>query len=102
MTNKNALGFSQRHKPNKHRIIPAKARGFRAKSLQVNPKRAGISKRYVVDQMGTIWGMDKWNALQERNRKQKEEQIKEGKAAIDIVPKFTLDKPITVSEPNQG
>lgn len=47
------------NKPNKHRIVPVKARGFHEDSFQMSMKRIGIHKRYKVDKEGTITRLEK-------------------------------------------
>lgn len=41
-------------KPNRHRLVPMKARGFHELSLQMRMQIPGIHKRYKVDGNGTI------------------------------------------------
>ena len=53
---KSKKSFKMRNplKPNKHRMTPAKLRGFHSSSLQMKTSIKGIYKRYTVNNDGTI------------------------------------------------
>ncbi len=42
------------NKSNKHRLVPAKLRGFHENSIQLNMNRKGMTGRYNIDKYGTI------------------------------------------------
>lgn len=46
--------IKNRNKPNRHRVHPAKLKGFHPESLQMKSQQPGIHKRFKVDRDGTI------------------------------------------------
>jgi len=42
------------NQPNKHRLVPAKLRGFHEKSIQMNTSIPGVHERYKIDGNGTV------------------------------------------------
>ncbi|KKN40830.1 hypothetical protein LCGC14_0729720 [marine sediment metagenome] len=51
---KKGWGVKNPNRSNKHRVFPARARGFHPLSLQARNAIPGIHKRYQIDRNGTV------------------------------------------------